>query len=749
MLRKLNFWDRRRQKSAAARRSSRNLRSRNTTLGIESLETRCLLAVNPVLSLESGQFFGQGGSFTPFRATFTDVSEDGTQNFDYSIDWGDGSAIDTGNTFRYQSDGGFFLPPGDPVPLHGIFEAYHSYASADQYTVTVTLTDGLGGSDTKQTEVNVYPVDNGLRVDGFPGFADEGTPFEFSLSEANPSGPPRTVANISSWTINWGDSIEQISGNPSSVNHTYGDNDAYPAAFPDSPGTRRISLAATGSNGTYFAWSGFFTEVADVATVSQINGPAEINEGETYTLDLSAIDPGDPIQGWLVSWGDEGFDIVPGNPVSVDHVYQNGDAEYTIFAAPISGIEALDVVFSPVTVHNVAPTLDDATLGVPEHSPNGTVVGTLSVVNPANDALTFSVLGGTGVGVFDVNETTGEVTVLDGSLLDVNTHPSFTLNVQVSDGEGGVDTATVTINVTRLANVSGVVFVDVNHNGLFDANEPGIDGVTVKLLDSTGTTTLDTTVTSNDGLYLFEGLQPGTYQVSETQPTGVTDGSEHLGSLGGTVVANDRMRFTITGADALDYAFAEFGGTVASGDAAGVGFWHNKTGQALIAQGGTQLVAWLSSEFPNVFGNSLAGMSGSQLAAFYRDQVFKGLSKSGGTPKVDAQFMSVAMATYFTSRTLAGNVAAAYGFNVTDTGIGTKVVNVGTKGAAFNVANGSSRTIMQLLLATNSLTDQPNSQLGFVSVYDRDGNGVISSAEADLRRMADDVFSSINNSGGI
>ena len=195
-------------------------------------------------------------------------------------------------------------------------------------------------------------------------------------------------------------------------------------------------------------------------------------------------------------------------------------------------------------------------------------------------------------------------------------------------------------------------------------------------------------------------------------------------------------------------AIAEIGQQLRKGDAATIGFWQNKNGQALIAQGGTQLAVWLTSHFGNIFGNTLVGMTGSQVATFYRDQVFKGL-KLGGPAKVDAQFMAVALATYFTDRTLAGTVAAAYGFNVTDTGIGTNIVNVGTKGAAFNVANGSDRTIMQLLLATNSLTDQFDTVAGFDAIYDKDGNGSISSAEATLRTMANDIFSFINESGDI
>ena len=98
------------------------------------------------------------------------------------------------------------------------------------------------------------------------------------------------------------------------------------------------------------------------------------------------------------------------------------------------------------------------------------------------------------------------------------------------------------------------------------------------------------------------------------------------------------------------------------------------------------------------------------MADFYRNELFKQKStKSAGPAKVDAQFMAVALATYFTSSHLAGNVAAAYGFNVTDTGIGTKIVNVGIERSRVrDIQRYANLTIMQLLLGTNSLTDQPD-----------------------------------------
>jgi len=109
--------------------------------------------------------------------------------------------------------------------------------------------------------------------------------------------------------------------------------------------------------------------------------------------------------------------------------------------------------------------------------------------------------------------------------------------------------------------------------------------------------------------------------------------------------------------------------------------------------------------------------------------------------------MAVAFATYFTSSNLADNVASSYGFNVTDTGIGTNIYNVGNKGAAFGVADYTDRTIMQLLWATNSLTDLSDYLTGFTYIYDQNGDGTIDDSEVLLRTMANDLYTAINEQG--
>jgi fimbrial isopeptide formation D2 family protein/uncharacterized repeat protein (TIGR01451 family) len=65
------------------------------------------------------------------------------------------------------------------------------------------------------------------------------------------------------------------------------------------------------------------------------------------------------------------------------------------------------------------------------------------------------------------------------------------------------------LNTTGLGNF---VWEDLNGNGRQDSGEPGIDGVTVQLIDGSGTV-IAQTITAGGGLYSFPNLIPGTYRV--------------------------------------------------------------------------------------------------------------------------------------------------------------------------------------------------------------------------------------------
>ena len=69
------------------------------------------------------------------------------------------------------------------------------------------------------------------------------------------------------------------------------------------------------------------------------------------------------------------------------------------------------------------------------------------------------------------------------------------------------------------ASLGGLVFFDVNNNGVRDLGELPIVGVTITLTGtaSAGTNTAvnQTVSTLEDGSYKFENLAPGTYQIKK------------------------------------------------------------------------------------------------------------------------------------------------------------------------------------------------------------------------------------------
>ena len=109
----------------------------------------------------------------------------------------------------------------------------------------------------------------------------------------------------------------------------------------------------------------------------------------------------------------------------------------------------------------------------------------------------------------------------------------------------------------QAASIAGQVFVDKDDDGLVDANESGIAGVTVWLLDASGTR-LRSTTTDATGHYSFTNLLPGTYGVEEIQPTNYFDGKDHLGTAGGTLSNDKATQVALgSGVHATDYNFGE------------------------------------------------------------------------------------------------------------------------------------------------------------------------------------------------
>jgi hypothetical protein len=134
----------------------------------------------------------------------------------------------------------------------------------------------------------------------------------------------------------------------------------------------------------------------------------------------------------------------------------------------------------------------------------------------------------------------------------------------------------------------------------------------------------------------------------------------------------------------------------------------------------------------NVYGagpaNDLAGQSNAYGAAWIQ----QGFLQKG--QKLEAQVLATALSVYATNATLDGTgVAAQYGFTVSSYGVGTATVNVGSNGDAFGVANNTTMTVMDLLLATD----------------DQAVSGLLYNGNTAKRNEANAVYSTLNDAGGI
>jgi hypothetical protein len=91
--------------------------------------------------------------------------------------------------------------------------------------------------------------------------------------------------------------------------------------------------------------------------------------------------------------------------------------------------------------------------------------------------------------------------------------------------------------------IGGIKFEDLNANGVRDPGEPPLAGVTI-VLTPAGGGTARTTVTDASGNFLFTGVAPGSYVLTEVVPTGFsetmppTDGIPVTLAAGGTSINN-------------------------------------------------------------------------------------------------------------------------------------------------------------------------------------------------------------------
>ena len=223
--------------------------------------------------------------------------------------------------------------------------------------------------------------------------------------------------------------------------------------------------------------------VTNTATIEKQDQIGDKTTDNTSSADLTA---GYTIAGKLYNDADASFSS------------SDSEAPYagvTVALLKKDGTPVLDKDGNPVTVVTDA----DGKYSFP-----GLALGeyTVSVVDPTSGPLAGTKPTEAYTGRY---KTTADVTIAEatGSVIDVN------------------------FGFVKPASVGDYVWMDVNRDGLQDADEPAMPGVTVTLTRADGTAVTDaegnpvaSVTTDANGKYVFENLLPGDYTVTFTNPAG-------------------------------------------------------------------------------------------------------------------------------------------------------------------------------------------------------------------------------------
>ena len=168
-----------------------------------------------------------------------------------------------------------------------------------------------------------------------------------------------------------------------------------------------------------------------------------------------------------------------------------------------------------------------------------------------------------------VTPPTGDIFTLKGVGADFTVDSDtdrFDGTTAVTHLTSGEDDRTWDAGVLAPASLGNFVWEDLNDNGIQDSGEPGVNGVTVHLLDNLGNpvpnpndiggadyTTTTATVSSVDGAYKFTGLFPGVYTVKFDLLAGYDAFARQDVVTAGATDANDSDADRTTGVTAQTY----------------------------------------------------------------------------------------------------------------------------------------------------------------------------------------------------
>ena len=318
--------------------------------------------------------------------------------------------------------------------------------------------------------------------------------------------------------------------------------------------TSRVAINASVNGGS----TAISSTTSDVSVfVNPVNDPPVIDPNQGFALEVSeaatagtaiAILLADDIDSTTITWSIEDGNVDPdgdGNAAfaidpntgeltvndadDLDFEGENNAFELLIQATDEEGASDQEIFTVTVTDANDPPVIDpdqDLTFEVREDAAVGEIVGTVSATDPdMGDTLTWSIVGGNldpdqdGTPVFSIDEN-GQIAIADADDLDFETTSTYTLEVEVSDGEL-TDQTTVTIG---LINVNEPPVIPVGQ--ILTVPENSANGTVIGTVQANDPENNITTWAITEGNVDEDGDGTTPFAIDGTGTIRVTDGDE-------------------------------------------------------------------------------------------------------------------------------------------------------------------------------------------------------------------------------
>ncbi|WP_421874030.1 cadherin domain-containing protein [Marinoscillum sp.] len=449
------------------------------------------------------------------------------------------SAFDNaGRVLIYQySEGSWGGSWSSPDVLIGQPHDYFGWSvslSADQNRIAVGAPQDLFASDNYYGIAKIFEYDGSdwLQMgDSIPSLEGDGSQVdgdEFGKAVRLSSdgsyaiiGAPLQEATVSPngrvEIYNWSGTAWEIVGDSIPGDDS---NDGFGSAVAISADGLTIAATSTIHN-SGAGQAGMFSygprdNTAPVITASQSYNVNEDAENLTVVGTVAAVDAeSDNLVNWTIASGNDDGVFAIGTSSGEITVADNATLDfenstsYTLTLTVGDGIATSaeeTITISVNDVNDISPVITASqTFGVSEDAENLTVIG--SVVATDGDANTsfsnWMITAGNDDGLFDINATSGEITVADNTTLDFEINSSYTLTLTVSDGVATSAEETIEITVIDINDNLPVITASQSFTIAEDAVNLTSLGTLEATDDDSNTTFSGWSITSGNGDGVF------------------------------------------------------------------------------------------------------------------------------------------------------------------------------------------------------------------------------------------------------